>query len=105
MKKYVMIYLKILGVALTSFGPPLYQAYAAENDGQAPTWNRTDVNCGAPTGGTFTDGHGNTICPDCFDRNFGINNRVWDNDRGYYVPPNVNGSGSAASSCKSGCHR
>lgn len=68
-----MYYFRILVVIALSFMPALWHAYAAD-DKRSPTWNCTGADCGAPTGGTFMDGHGNTICQDCFDRNFGINN-------------------------------
>lgn len=50
-------------------------------------------NCGAPTGTTFKDANGNTICNQFFDRQYGINNRVWYENIGAFGPASYGGGG------------
>jgi len=95
-----MKYCKLFLIFALSFGPALWHASAAD-DKRAPTWNCTTPACGAPTGGTYMDQYGNTICPQCFHKQFGTDNRVWDNGAGAYVPP----GGGGVPSCEAGCHR
>ncbi len=63
--------------------------------GKAPTFNCTSESCTAPTAGTFIDINGNTICPQCFAKQYGEGNKVWYNSIGAWGPPGYRGvSGS-----------
>lgn len=80
--------------------------------GGSPTWTCED--CGGPAGSGFVDMDGNNICQYCFDREYGLGNRVWNDPLGVWTPPGFRGrggggfwrsggGGGGSGACK-GCH-